>query len=184
MFHFGPIFQEIDFKLVSFIKENSKGEISLSLQGLVRQVKNDKIYIASIPGLDKILKLVDLLFANEAEIKTLLSNVGLKDLNSINKLGPRVVVVTRGEKGSAVFSDKTCFYIPLVKTKEVKDPTGAGDAFVGGFISEYLKSRNIELAALIGSAAASFVVENYGPSRFPKDSNEIFERLKKPNFAL
>ncbi|MCS4541247.1 MAG: PfkB family carbohydrate kinase [Euryarchaeota archaeon] len=75
------------------------------------------------------------------------------------------------------------FIIPPVKA-ETRDPTGAGDSFVGGFIGEYLKTKDIKRAGLVGSVAASFVIEDYGPFNFPKSPNEIFKRLRSQNIAF
>ncbi|MCS4541246.1 MAG: PfkB family carbohydrate kinase [Euryarchaeota archaeon] len=108
--HFGPVFQEIDYRIVSFVKDNFTGEISLSLQGLVRVVKNDTIEISHPSDLDRILEAVDILFANETEIIFDPSKELNQNIEIFKKLGPKIIIITLGKKGSIIFSGDDSFH--------------------------------------------------------------------------
>jgi sugar/nucleoside kinase (ribokinase family) len=89
--------------------------------------------------------------------------------------GVKVVIVTRGLRGSTLYCDGEFYDIPAYELRVVVDPTGAGDSFVGGFLAEYLKNDDPVWCCCVGSAAASFVVEGFGPERFG-ECHEVYER--------
>ena len=104
------------------------------------------------------------------------------------QLGPNVVVAKRGEYGAALFSGEDFFAIPGFLLEDVRDPTGAGDSFAGGFLG-YLDSRRaagesldhpvLRQAMAYGSVLASFNVEDFGTDRVQSlTRGEIDERLR------
>ncbi len=122
-------------------------------------------------ALDKTLKMVDVLMINDEEARQLSGEVSLvKAARSILKMGPRILIVKKGEHGALLFSGDQIFSAPALPLEVVFDPTGAGDTFAGGFIGYLAKSKNItytnmKRALIYGSAMASFCVEKFGPQR-------------------
>jgi sugar/nucleoside kinase (ribokinase family) len=100
-------------------------------------------------------------------------------------MGPRYLVIKKGENGALLFHGNEVFFAPALPLEEVFDPTGAGDTFAGGFIgflaaSEDLSFDNFKRAVLYGSAMASFCVEKFGPERIVGLSkSEIEDRLRQ-----
>jgi sugar/nucleoside kinase (ribokinase family) len=99
-------------------------------------------------------------------------------------MGPKYLVIKKGEHGALLFNNKNVFFAPALPLEDVFDPTGAGDSFAGGFIG-YLASTddisfdNMKRAIIYGSAMASFCVEKFGTERIVNLSHsEIEERIQ------
>ena len=129
---------------------------------------------------------VDLLFLNDAEIRELMEEPNLvRAARSVMELGPRAVVAKQGEYGAAMFVGDRFFSLPAYPLETVRDPTGAGDSFAGGFMG-YLASRGADAvgdddelrrAMTYGSVLASFNVEEFGTDRVRRlDRAEIDAR--------
>ncbi|HET7874077.1 MAG TPA: PfkB family carbohydrate kinase [Methylomirabilota bacterium] len=131
----------------------------------------------------RVLREVDVLLINDAEARMLAREPNLiKAARSIIDLGPRVVVIKRGEYGSVMVSGGDFFFAPAYPLESVFDPTGAGDTFAGGFMG-YLASRGLSDAASIrkamvfGAVMASFTVEDFSLERLKRlGAEEIQER--------
>ena len=121
--------------------------------------------------LAKVLASVEILVINEGEARMLFGHNNLKKAaESIRKLGPRFVVIKRGEHGATLFSPESIFTAPAYLLDEVHDPTGAGDTFAGGFIGHLartgdLSDANLRRAVVYGSVMGSFAVEEFGLRR-------------------
>jgi len=133
---------------------------------------------------------VDCVLLNDAEIRELTGQPNLaRAARALTEMGPRVVVAKRGEYGAALFSGDEFFAIPGYLLEDVRDPTGAGDSFAGGFLG-YLDNRRaagesvldhavLRQAMAYGSVLASFNVEDFGTERVRSLSrDEIDERLR------
>ncbi len=114
---------------------------------------------------------VDVLIINDKEARMIAGVDNLRRAASaIRKLGPRILVVKRGEYGACLFQENSIFFAPGYPLEEVHDPTGAGDTFAGGFMG-YLAScgdvndRALRRGLIYGSVMASFAVEEFGVSR-------------------
>lgn len=123
------------------------------------------------PALKKTLARVDLLVINDEEARQLAEEHNLvRAAQSLMKLGPRIVIVKKGEHGALLFEKDRVFSAPAYPTTEVLDPTGAGDTFAGGLIG-YIAGRGnarhdtLRSAVVFGSALASFCVEGVGTAR-------------------
>jgi len=99
-------------------------------------------------------------------------------MEKIQGYGTKIVIVTRGMKGSKLLFEGRPYDIPACKPKIVRDPTGAGDAFIGAFLAEYVRGKDPVWCACIGSASASFVVEGVGLEVFG-GKEEIYARARK-----
>ncbi|MEX2106153.1 MAG: PfkB family carbohydrate kinase [Solirubrobacterales bacterium] len=129
---------------------------------------------------------VDCLVVNDAEIRQLTGESNLaRAARAVMKLGPRAVVAKRGEYGAALFTEGGFFALPGFPLEDVRDPTGAGDSFAGGFFG-YLDAQDGELdeahlrrAMGYGTVLASFNVEEFGTERVTRLSREeIDERFE------
>ena len=109
----------------------------------------------------------------------------VKAARVILEMGPKILIVKKGEHGALLFQGEEIFYAPALPLAEVFDPTGAGDTFAGGFIgylasTDDLSAQNIKKAIVVGSAMASFCVEDFSLNRLKTLSPaEINERIQK-----
>jgi sugar/nucleoside kinase (ribokinase family) len=123
--------------------------------------------------LKKLLKIIDIFLVNEAEVRQLAeeSNV-IKAAKLVLKMGPKILIVKRGEYGAMCFKKDLCgkdnnmFVVPSYPLENVFDPTGAGDSFAGGFIGYITKNKKVNnqilrQAIILGSVTGSFCVENF-----------------------
>jgi sugar/nucleoside kinase (ribokinase family) len=122
----------------------------------------------STDELKKVLKRIEMLMINDSEARLLSGyNNIVRAARAILKMGPKVVLIKRGEYGVLQFSDSAIFATPAYPLEEVFDPTGAGDSFAGGFLGQLARSGNhsqggIRRAIVYGSVVASFTVEDFG----------------------
>ena len=136
-------------------------------------------------SLIEVINNVDILFINEDELR-MLTNVHniFEAAQKTKKMGPKLIVVKRGEYGSFAFSDDFIFFAPVYPVRKVIDPTGAGDSFAGGFMG-YLASvgnfedTTIKSAIIYGTVTASFNVESFSIGRLKEISmKDILARKK------
>lgn len=119
----------------------------------------------------KTLKRVHLLLINEAEARLLADTPNLvKAARIIREMGPKTLVIKRGEYGALVFHGDEIFSAPALPLEEILDPTGAGDSFAGGVMGYLAKTgdlsfRNLKKAVIYGSVMASFIVEKFSMDR-------------------
>ncbi len=117
------------------------------------------------------LRRVDILTINETEARMLAGCDNLrKAARGVQKLGPRMLIIKRGEYGALLFNGDSIFAVPAYPLEEVHDPTGAGDSFAGGFMGHLARSgelteQNLRRAMVYGSVMASFAVEEFGLKR-------------------
>ncbi len=136
--------------------------------------------------LKEVIKKIDVITINDEEARQLSGEYSLvKAAEKIHKMGPKYVVIKKGEHGALLFHDGNVFFAPALPLEEVFDPTGAGDTFAGGFVG-YLAStydisfENMKRAIIFGSNLASFCVEKFGTERMENLSQrEIQNRLKQ-----
>jgi len=127
------------------------------------------------------LKLVDVLSINDEEARQLSGEYSLvKAAKKIMAMGPKILIIKKGEHGALLFNDKQIFFAPALPLEEVFDPTGAGDTFAGGFIGYLAKTgdisfNNMKRAIIYGSAMASLCVEKFGTERLEHLSKEEVE---------
>ena len=158
------------------------GNVNPSLQiSVIEQMKKRPRLIAmdtmnywmdsALDDLKKLLTMVDVLMVNDSEARQLSGEFSLvKAARAIMKMGPKFLIIKKGEHGALLFHGDQVFVAPALPLEEVFDPTGAGDTFAGGFIGHLAHTRdisfeNMKTAIIVGSAMASFCVEKFGPSR-------------------
>jgi len=173
--HVAPIANELSEELVTKLRK-ATNILSLDPQGFVRRFDGKgKVSLKSWTG-QSVLEQVNVYKSslNEIEAVTGTSKLQLA-MRRISDYGVKIVIVTRGMRGSTLFFDNTFINIPACASKTVLDPTGAGDAFSGAFLAEYARGKEVLWCACVGSASASFVVEGVGPERFG-ERHEVYER--------
>lgn len=117
------------------------------------------------------LKGVDVLTINDEEARQMSEEYSLlKAAKKIMTMGPKYLIIKKGEHGALLFHEDKVFSAPALPLEEVFDPTGAGDTFAGGFIGYLAKTgdisfENMKRAVIWGSAMASFTVEKFGTER-------------------
>ena len=132
------------------------------------------------------LKNVDVLTINDEEARQLSEEYSLtKAAKKILKMGPRYLIIKKGEHGALLFNEKEIFFAPALPLDEVFDPTGAGDSFAGGFTGYLARTKNLSFnnmkrAVVYGSVLASFCVEKFGTEQLQSITKEQINcRLKK-----
>lgn len=140
----------------------------------------------AMEDLKKVIAKVDLLTINDEEARQLSGEYSLrKAAKIIMKMGPKYLIIKKGEHGALLFGEDKIFYAPALPLEEVFDPTGAGDTFAGGFIGYLAKTddtsfENMKKAVIVGSAMASFCVEKFGSERIENlSSDEIKDRVEE-----
>lgn len=132
-----------------------------------------------------VIKEVDVLTINDEEARQMSQEYSLvKAAKKILTMGPKTLVIKKGEHGALLFNENNVFFAPALPLEDVFDPTGAGDTFAGGFAGFLAKTQNysfdnMKRAIIYGSALASFTVEEFGVDRLSKlNSEELSERLE------
>ena len=140
----------------------------------------------ALPELLDVIKRVDVITINDEEARQLSGEYSLvKAAAKIQTMGPKFVVIKKGEHGALLFHDKEVFFAPALPLEEVFDPTGAGDTFAGGFAgyitqSENISFKNMKNAIIYGSNLASFCVEEFGTQRMERLTNQdVLSRLRQ-----
>lgn len=151
--------------------------LALDPQGFVRRCESD--YSISLhPWQNRdLLRRLAVFKASERELQLVAGKGGWGGLEKLSRVGVKVAIVTRGEKWSYVLTEGRRLLVPTFNG-EVADTTGAGDAFIAGFFSEYSSRSEVDWCLAIGSASASAIVETVGP-RIKIVRNELLERAEK-----
>jgi len=163
--------------------------------GVIEQMDSPKLIVldtmnfwmdSALNELMQVIAKVDVITINDEEARQLSGEYSLvKAAHKIMEMGPKYVVIKKGEHGALLFGEDDVFFAPALPLEEVFDPTGAGDTFAGGFTGYLAKTGdysydNMKNAIINGSALASFCVEKFGPERLLQLSNrEVHQRLQQ-----
>ncbi|MEE8061785.1 MAG: PfkB family carbohydrate kinase [Gemmatimonadales bacterium] len=171
------------------------GNIDPELQlGVLDQIRNPKLVACDTMNywihskrevLLKLLSRIDVLMVNDSEARELSGDWNVyRAARWILDQGPKMAVIKQGEYGAVLVDRESTFYIPAYPLEEVFDPTGAGDAFAGGFMAHLARSddispENVRRAMVYGSAMGSFAVESFSVNRFHEiGSAEVTDRVR------
>ena len=139
----------------------------------------------ALNDLHEVIKRIDVITINDEEARQLSGEYSLVNAaKKIHEMGPKYVVIKKGEHGALLFNEGNMFYAPALPLAEVFDPTGAGDTFAGGFSgylakTEDISFENMKNAIIYGSNLASFCVEKFGTERMEELTNEeVKKRLE------
>jgi sugar/nucleoside kinase (ribokinase family) len=137
---------------------------------------------SALEDLKEVLTMVDVLLVNDAEARQLSGELSLvKAAKKILTMGPKYLIIKKGEHGALLFHGDQIFYAPALPLEDVFDPTGAGDTFAGGFIGHLAKTKdisfeNMKTAIIVGSAMASYCVEKFGAERLREITREDIDK--------
>jgi sugar/nucleoside kinase (ribokinase family) len=175
--HIAPIAGEITYEVAEKLR-SCADVLSFDSQGLVRIFdESGNVTIGSLED-KRILEIVNIFKSSSAEIEAVTNQPDLNSaIKAIHDYGVKTVIVTLGMNGAVLSVEGNVYNIPAYKSEKVVDPTGAGDAFIGGFLVEYINDANYLRCACVGSAVASIAVEAPGPT-FSGDKAEIYQRAQ------
>lgn len=185
---FNPVvpeaYQDCEFlmlgNLVPAVQQQVLSQLKKRPKLIVLDTMNFWMDIA-LEDLKKTLTLVDVLTVNDAEARQLSGEYSLvKAAQKILKMGPKYLIIKKGEHGALLFNKEQVFFAPALPLEDVFDPTGAGDSFAGGFIGYLAQTKdisfdNMKRAIIFGSATASFCVEKFGTENLVNLTNEQVE---------
>ncbi|MGE4345989.1 MAG: PfkB family carbohydrate kinase [Flavobacteriaceae bacterium] len=182
-------FKDADVVMLGNLHPNIQMEVLNQLPERPKLVALDTMNFwmdCALEELKAVLKKIDVITINDEEARQLSGEYSLvKAAQKIHEMGPKYVVIKKGEHGALLFNDDEVFFAPALPLKEVFDPTGAGDTFAGGFSgyiaqSENISFENMKNAIIFGSNLASFCVEKFGTERMlDLRKDEIFRRLQQ-----
>jgi len=199
--HFNPIIPE-SYQGIEYVMLGNLSPI-VQRQVIERLTKRPKLIVMDtmnfwmdimLDELKKTISMVDVITINEEEARQLSGEYSLPIAASkIMAMGPKYVIIKKGEHGALLFGENKMFYAPGLPLELVIDPTGAGDTFAGGFIGYIAQQDKIDFetmksALIVGSAMASFTVEKMGTEQIENlskqqisDRIELFKDLVKFN---
>jgi sugar/nucleoside kinase (ribokinase family) len=177
VFHLGPLLAgDIPLELVRFL--SSKGRVSLDVQGYLRKVTHKKVYPVTWSEKHEALQHVDILKADEAELRVL---TGIENVQYGAKMvadrGVKEVVITNGSLGSFIYSEGEFYKIPAYAPENIIDATGCGDTYMAGYLYMRAKGADIQRAGEFAAAMASLKMESPGP--FSGTEHQILDRLAR-----
>ena len=171
--------------LVPAVQQSVLSQLSSRPKLIVLDTMNFWMDIA-MDELKKTISRIDVLTINDSEARQLSGEYSLvKAAQKILEMGPKVLVIKKGEHGALLFNKEEVFFAPALPLEEVFDPTGAGDSFAGGFIGYLAKTKdisfeNMKRAIIFGSAMASFTVERFGTEKLiGLTQDQINERVQQ-----
>jgi sugar/nucleoside kinase (ribokinase family) len=190
---FNPIipgsYQESEFLMLGNLHPSTQVSVIKQMKTRPRLIALDTMnyWISNaIEDLRLVLGMVDVLMINDEEARQLSGEFSLvKAARKVMDMGPKFLVIKKGEHGALLFHDNQVFFAPALPLEEVFDPTGAGDTFSGGFMGHIARTRdisfnNMKTAIIVGSAMASFCVEKFGPERLKEITRpEIDDRIRQ-----
>jgi sugar/nucleoside kinase (ribokinase family) len=175
---FNPVvpasYQGAEFLMLGNLDPLTQKQVILQLKPRPKLIVMDTMNFwmdIKMAELKDVLKLIDVLMINDSEARQLSGEFSIvKAARKIMDMGPRYLVIKKGEHGALLFHKNEVFFAPALPLEEVFDPTGAGDTFAGGFVGHLAKTKdisfaNMKTAIIVGSAMASYCVEKFGPQR-------------------
>lgn len=175
--HVAPIANEVSTSVVRKLGKLAP-VLSLDPQGFIRDFNaHGNVRLKRLKA-GPILELIDIYKSSQDEMRRITGISNLRQAaKKIHDCGSKIVIATRGLHGSTLLFESVFFNVPACRPQVILDPTGAGDAYMGAFLAEYLRGEDPYWCACVGSAAASFVVEGVGPERFG-NKEETYARAR------
>lgn len=189
--HFKPVvpkhFKDADIVMLGNLHPLTQASVIDQMESKPKLVVLDTMNFwmdIALDDLHEVIKRVDVIIINDEEARQLSGEYALVTAaKKIHEMGPKHVVIKKGEHGALLFNEGNMFFAPALPLAEVFDPTGAGDTFAGGFCgflakTEDISFSNMKNAIIYGSNLASFCVEKFGTQRMETlTKNEIKNRL-------
>jgi len=182
-------YKESDYLLLGNLHPGIQNSVLEQMNTRPKLVVMDTMNFWMDIAMDELLatiKKVDVLSINDEEARQLSGEYSLvKAAKAILAMGPKILIIKKGEHGALLFNDEDVFFAPALPLEDVFDPTGAGDTFAGGFLGYLSKTddisfENMKRAVIYGSAMASFTVEKFGTDKLIGLSDEeVSSRLQQ-----
>lgn len=175
--HIAPIDNEVSFEVIEYLKQFSD-VLSFDPQGTLRAFDEEGNVHCCVPRDRRLLSMINVYKSSLDEATALTGETDAKlALRAIHDFGVETAIVTLGSKGSVLSVAGSVYNIPPCCSNSVVDPTGAGDVFIGAFLTEYTRAKDSFWCACVGSAAASVVMEGLGPTSIGQ-KEEIYKRAE------
>ena len=184
-----PAYRGADYVMLGNLSPQVQSAVIDQLEGKPELIALDTMNFwmdIAMEPLKEVLRRIDVLIINDEEARQLSGELSLlKAAAKIVDMGPRILIIKKGEHGALLFDGDKLFSAPALLLPTVVDPTGAGDTFAGGFMGYLAATQdtsfaNLKRAIIYGSAMASFVVEDFGTRRMQELTKEqINERIQR-----
>jgi sugar/nucleoside kinase (ribokinase family) len=194
---FDPIipasYQGVDYLLLGNLSPQVQRQVIERLTTRPKLIAMDTMNFwmdIAMDDLKTTMSMVDILIINDEEARQLSGEYSLvKASKVIRTMGPKYVIIKKGEHGALLFHGENIFFAPALPLEEVFDPTGAGDTFAGGFMgyisaTDDFSFENMKRAVIAGSALASFCVEKFGTERLQTITKQDVETRMEKFVAL
>jgi sugar/nucleoside kinase (ribokinase family) len=190
---FNPVlpasYKKVDYLMLGNLTPSVQQQVIGQLEKKPKLIALDTMNFwmdTALEELKEVLTMIDVLIINDEEARQLSGHYSLvKAAAAIHEMGPKYLVIKKGEHGALLFKGDQIFFAPALPLAEVFDPTGAGDTFAGGFMgyiasTDDISFENMKRAVIYGSAMASFCVEKFGIERLKGlTDDEITERITR-----
>ena len=191
--NFDPIvpeeFQSADYLMLGNLSPQVQRQVIERMASRPKLIAMDTMNFwmdIALSDLMQTISMVDVLIINDEEARQLSKEYSLmKASKVIRAMGPKVLIIKKGEHGALLFHGENVFFAPALPLEDVFDPTGAGDTFAGGFMgyiaaTDDTSFENMKRAIIAGSALASFSVEKFGTERLTEISGkDMDERMQQ-----
>ena len=182
-------YQDADFLMLGNLLPSVQMSVINQLKQRPKLVVMDTMNFwmdTAMDDLKAVIGKVDVLLVNDSEARQLSGQHSLvKAARDIIAMGPKYLIIKKGEHGALLFSGNEVFFAPALPLEDVFDPTGAGDTFAGGFIGHIARTKdisfaNMKTAIIVGSAMASYCVEKFGTGRLTSlTKQDIDDRIRQ-----
>lgn len=165
--HFSPLLYEVHFSSIEVARQYG-ALVSLDVQGFTRTVDDGLVIPRHWDDALEVLRYVDVVKCDKAELELAMGKgTEMALVTKMFSVGPRIVIVTKDQAGSTIYTRNAKFDIPLVLADVMVDTTGSGDTYVIGFLLEYMRTGDVRGAGLFGATCASYNLEHVGPYNLP-----------------
>jgi sugar/nucleoside kinase (ribokinase family) len=195
--HFDPIvpeaFSQADYVMLGNLSPQVQRQVIERMAKRPKLIAMDTMNFwmdIAMDDLRETISMVDVLIINDEEARQLSKEYSLlKASKLIRAMGPKILIIKKGEHGALLFHENHVFFAPALPLEEVFDPTGAGDTFAGGFMgylaaTDDISFENMKRAIIAGSALASFSVEKFGTTRLTEITESDMEKRMQQFVSL
>ena len=195
--HFDPIvpeaFSQADYVMLGNLSPQVQRQVIERMAKRPKLIAMDTMNFwmdIAMDDLRETISMVDVLIINDEEARQLSKEYSLlKASKIIRAMGPKILIIKKGEHGALLFHENDVFFAPALPLEEVFDPTGAGDTFAGGFMgylaaTDDISFENMKRAIIAGSALASFSVEKFGTTRLTEITESDMEKRMQQFVSL
>jgi sugar/nucleoside kinase (ribokinase family) len=195
--HFDPIvpdaFSQADYLMLGNLTPQVQRQVIERMAKRPKLIAMDTMNFwmdIAMDDLRETISMVDVLIINDEEARQLSKEYSLlKASKIIRAMGPKILIIKKGEHGALLFHENHVFFAPALPLEEVFDPTGAGDTFAGGFMgylaaTDDISFENMKRAIIAGSALASFSVEKFGTTGLTEITESDMEKRMQQFVSL